>query len=117
MKSASLRSSPSTLIDSLLINPLRVPLPKTISTDFPISLKELLSALLYRLLFWHPISLHYSDAIQVNADPVSKMTSNAFLPEALPTCNSPINIVLAIFVNGTSAIYAPSYILLVVTNF
>ena len=48
------------------------------------------------------MSLHNSDAIQVKADPVSKITLKGFSLD--PTFNSPTNIVLAKFVNGTEAL-------------
>ena len=48
------------------------------------------------------MSLHNSDAIQVNADPVSKITLNGLSFE--PTFNSPTNIVFAKFVRGTDAL-------------
>lgn len=64
------------MIDSRLINPFRVPEPNTISTDLPISLNDLDYLRSYLLDFIQPMSLQNSEAIQVNADPVSNITSN-----------------------------------------
>jgi hypothetical protein len=63
----------------------------------PISSKVSLFFLLYLLLLRHPISWHSSEAMQVSAEPVSKMTSNLLFPCSVPTDSSPMNIVFATF--------------------
>lgn len=101
MKTASFKFMPFTWILSLLMYPFNVPLPKVISTSFPISPNVALFFLSYWLDLVHPISWHNLLVIHVRADPVSKITLNTLAPSSVPTFRGPMNMVFPTFSSGT----------------